>query len=1131
MNPPATLCVLWMAVLWIPPIEGGISRSLTNTVCQRRDSGCTCTTDSSGGLSVSCKSQGESEFPLDLPSQATTITLSGYQVYNITRSDFLGATMLQELNIINCKIQVIGGWALDHLYQLQTINLERNKLSAVDKNTFYHMIRLKKINLSLNNIRFIDGDAFYSLHNLAELNLRDNPLQCNCEMQRFKEWSFIRRQQVALLDARCANKNNLSLFDVKDFGSCTSPTLFHKHNCYICSGTLSHNDCQDQLCSTNEACFSQINYVNNKVYIYKGCTVDTDCANREKQNVNSCYNTDGSRSCYFCCLDNKCNGKSLGRRTKEVHFYIPITMPELTYPYLSQNYNNTVFGTLNIMRYNILTNFLESNCSFAADDVTVQHSGPPEFTIYFKAICTTLREYKKTDIQYVLEKFLKSIPSLSALKILKVDIYYTGYCEAENTTNYPRQGVWPATKYGEVAQLYCADNILVRRMCSETEGWAPPPLCSVTQPPITTTLAPTTTTASLEELSTRTVDDNSADEIAEQLYLQTERAPEFTDRDINMTVSLLEKLESLQSTYTADNREKNIVGVMSHIMNVRETEFSLAEKKFQSASRLLGSIQKLSSSTSLSKGDFKQVESNIGIIAASTSRANYNGIVLASLAHPSSELDETNLVLIKDGTIPAQSASWIHLPRQLMSELPSSSAPARVTLAAFKNDKMFRAIRSTSKPDDDDDDDEIILRSESNSVILSAQIPNVKVDNLDTPIEMRFQQNIKTAENATCGYFIEVGPNKGHWSSEGCKVEVHKPGEYTECQCDHLTNFALLMDVYSVGGDLSEANKMALTYLSYLGCGISLLGLILTLITYFMFRKLRSHNPAKILINLCIAIAATDLIFLAGQQEYTLKNEIGCKIVAASLHFFLLSAMCWMLVEAYYMYIALIRVFNSHISLFILKSVAVGWGIPLLIVAITLGVNTTDNYGNQKGGICWLNPIPFYAAFLAPVAIIMIINFIVFAMVLRQLLGAATKNLNKTDSTKTSSRLRGAVTLVIMLGLTWVFAILAIDGGAPVFQYLFTIFNSLQGLFIFVFHCLLKTDAQKAWKRACCAGDKDKDSKTSKGYSSNGQDNMSKSTASFSDINTDVKHREKSANGISSKSRAKDFPSYSGSSI
>lgn len=59
---------------------------------------------------------------------------------------------------------------------------------------------------------------------------------------------------------------------------------------------------------------------------------------------------------------------------------------------------------------------------------------------------------------------------------------------------------------------------------------------------------------------------------------------------------------------------------------------------------------------------------------------------------------------------------------------------------------LFQAIRSVSQDDDDDDDDDkdyIIYRSQSNSVILSAQIPNVDVSNLTNPIEMRFQQNIK----------------------------------------------------------------------------------------------------------------------------------------------------------------------------------------------------------------------------------------------------------------------------------------------------------------------------------------------------------------------------------------------------
>ncbi|XP_048769035.2 adhesion G-protein coupled receptor G2-like isoform X2 [Ostrea edulis] len=1132
MTYQVTFCVLCVAVLFCVPIQGGISNSLTNTVCQRANSGCRCATES-GGLTVTCSGRQEPAFPLDLPSQATKITLQNYQVPNLTQSDLYGAVNLRELNILNCQIQTIRNSALYHLYKLQKIDLSGNALSSVGKNVFYHLVQLSVVDLSFNRISYIAGEAFYSLHNLKILNLEGNPLHCNCEMKRFKDWAFLRTGQVTLLEAKCANKKNLPLFDITDFGLCTDSTLFRSHSCNLCSGAFSHNDCVSQTCTTKQTCFSQIDFSTSKVFINKGCTTDQDCAHREKQNIHSCYNGEGARTCYFCCLGDKCNDAKRGRRTKEVHFYIPVTMVEPADPYLSQDYNNTVEASLNNMRYKVLSNFHSSNCSFSQNDISVQHVGPPQFTIYFNAICTTLKEYKNEEIKNTLESYLKTLSSTSGFRqrLLRTDIFYrdVGICEAEEATNYDIRGIWPATQYGQTAQIYCAENLLAKRLCT-VNGWDAEPLCpitlgqtsttSTTRTTVTTsptTTVPTTTLPSLEELSTLTVDDNSADQIAEQLYKQTEDASRFTDRDINMTVSLLEDLEKLQSTFTAEQREKNIVGVISHLLNAADSQFSLAEREFKSASRLLSSIQTLSTSTSLAKGDFKEIGSNVGIIATPTNKANFNGIVLATSAHPSSDLDDSNLILRKDGNIPRNSSSWIHLPSQLMSELPVSSQPSRVTLAAFKNDRLFRAIRSTSKADPDDDDD-IILKRQSNSIILSAQIPSVEVDGLGTPIEMRFQQNIKTAENATCGYFIETGPNKGHWSSKGCVVKDHVRGEYTECQCDHLTNFALLMDVYGVGGDISEANRIALTYLSYLGCGISLLGLILTLITYFMFRKLRSHNPAKILINLCIAISATDLIFLAGQQEYALNSVVGCKIVAALLHFFLLSAMCWMLVEAYYMYIALIQVFNSYISYFLLKSVTVGWGIPLVIVAITLGVNTTDNYGNQRGGICWLNPIPFYASFLAPVALIIIINFIVFIMVLRQLMGAATKNIDKSDRSKTSSRLRGAVTLVIMLGLTWVFAILAIDGGAPVFQYLFTIFNSLQGLFIFVFHCLLKTDAQKAWKRTCCAGDKDLDSKTSKGYSSNGQD-MSKSTVSFSDIKTDIKQREKSTNGVSGKYR------------
>ncbi len=46
------------------------------------------------------------------------------------------------------------------------------------------------------------------------------------------------------------------------------------------------------------------------------------------------------------------------------------------------------------------------------------------------------------------------------------------------------------------------------------------------------------------------------------------------------------------------------------------------------------------------------------------------------------------------------------------------------------------------------------------------------------------------------------------------------------------------------------------------------------------------------------------------------------------------------------------------------------------------------------------------------------------------------------------------VILLPILGLTWVFGLLSVNSSTIVFAWLFSIFNSLQGLFVFIFHVL-----------------------------------------------------------------------------
>ena len=56
--------------------------------------------------------------------------------------------------------------------------------------------------------------------------------------------------------------------------------------------------------------------------------------------------------------------------------------------------------------------------------------------------------------------------------------------------------------------------------------------------------------------------------------------------------------------------------------------------------------------------------------------------------------------------------------------------------------------------------------------------------------------------------------------------------------------------------------------------------------------------------------------------------------------------------------------------------------------------------------------------------------------------------------------------VMALFGLTWLFATLTISvsGLRETFQILFTIFNSFQGFFIFLFFCVLNKEARDSWK-------------------------------------------------------------------
>ena len=109
-----------------------------------------------------------------------------------------------------------------------------------------------------------------------------------------------------------------------------------------------------------------------------------------------------------------------------------------------------------------------------------------------------------------------------------------------------------------------------------------------------------------------------------------------------------------------------------------------------------------------------------------------------------------------------------------------------------------------------------------------------------------------------------------------------------------------------------------------------------------------------------------------------------------------------------------------------------------------------------------MSGVAFYAALFAPSLLVLAANFVIFIFVLWRLYHSHDASADKRDTILWRSRT--GLAIMVLLGLTWVFGAFAIKDAKLVFEYLFCIFNSLQGFFIFIFHCVRRPEVRSKWR-------------------------------------------------------------------
>ncbi|KAM5271329.1 adhesion G protein-coupled receptor L3 isoform 16-T16 [Ctenodactylus gundi] len=307
----------------------------------------------------------------------------------------------------------------------------------------------------------------------------------------------------------------------------------------------------------------------------------------------------------------------------------------------------------------------------------------------------------------------------------------------------------------------------------------------------------------------------------------------------------------------------------------------------------------------------------------------------------------------------------------------------------------------------------------------------------------------------------------GYWSTQGCRLLTTNK-THTTCSCNHLTNFAVLMAHVEVKHS-DAVHDLLLDVITWVGILLSLVCLLICIFTFCFFRGLQSDRNT-IHKNLCISLFVAELLFLIGINRT--DQPIACAVFAALLHFFFLAAFTWMFLEGVQLYIMLVEVFESEHSrrkYFYL----VGYGMPALIVAVSAAVDYRS-YGTDK--VCWLRLDTYFIwSFIGPATLIIMLNVIFLGIALYKMFHHTA--ILKPESgclDNIKSWVIGAIALLCLLGLTWAFGLMYINESTVIMAYLFTIFNSLQGMFIFIFHCVLQKKVRKEYGKClrthCCSG-------------------------------------------------------------
>ncbi|KAJ8272092.1 hypothetical protein COCON_G00109510 [Conger conger] len=510
--------------------------------------------------------------------------------------------------------------------------------------------------------------------------------------------------------------------------------------------------------------------------------------------------------------------------------------------------------------------------------------------------------------------------------------------------------------------------------------------------------------------------------------------------ECEITKCLIDPFISLLKTKTGPRHQEvrdlktalNMKNMCCHLFNISEVKRAYIGVELN----LIKVIMQISS-------DGEELIFNLTDLAVKVTKAN-----LSSLSRTEKYM-HIRAPLLSYEDIDCTPETWI--PSKIFEKIPEEKR--KVAVVSYRSPDHF-----------------VFNRERPQSMLIRVELLEEEyTQNLEDPLMMMFQILNSSAHQANhaleCQFYDEQARSNNDWSKQGCKTTKNESGIF--CTCDHMTPFTVLL-VPTDSIDLASWEIQSI--ISYVGCSLSAFFTAAAILTHVILRSPTQDHSASIHVSLSAALFLLNISFLMNEWLANMRIMPLCMFISVFMHYGLLCSFTWMAIEALHLYLLIVRVLNIYIRSYVAKLAVVGWGVPAVVVGIAFAVRSEPNLfyglevitvGNSTSALCWITePRYFYGLNLSYFALIFLFNNSILLTVSIRIF--QMRRFEKKDSmTMPWKQACMVLGLTCLLGSTWGLAFLSYGALSVPMQYLFCIFNSLQGFLIFLWICRTSRKAKR----------------------------------------------------------------------